>query len=138
MAHDVAEGVYKADVKYDDLLMETYKNYCLNAATAYAKYMTNDGSFEELSYYLDKSKPIYKKIKGVDLNWVPAHTGNEITNASASEFYRYSEDIFSCRVNLTVVLSRPDYSDHKENIDVIFYLLKSGERYLIYDIVTNS
>lgn len=135
---DMAEGIYKASVKYDDVLMSQYKDRCLSAARAYAKYMTNDGTLEELAEYLDKNKPIYKKIKGVDLNWIPVHTGHKITNEQASEFYRYSDEVFSCRVNLTVTLSRPDYSDHKENIDVIFYLHRSGDQYLIYDIVTNS
>lgn len=136
--YDTADGIYKADAQNDVVLMREFEDYCLDAARAYAKYMTNDGSFSKLSYYLDKEKPIYTRIKGVDLNWVPKHTGNQLLNESVSSFYRYSDEIFSCRVTLTAVLSRPDYSDHKENIDVIFYLVKSGDRYLIYDIVTNS
>ena len=135
--YDISSGAFKASVKYDDILASEHRTYCLEAARAYAKYMTNDCTMQELSVYIDKSQPIYKKIAGVDLNWVPAHTGHSISGESASEFYRYSEDVFSCRVTLTATLSRPDYGDHNENIDVTFYFRKLNGRFLIYDIVTN-
>ena len=138
VSFDMTNGMLKASLKYDDRLSAEYSGYCLDAARAYAEYMTTNGTFQDLAAFLDKSKPIYKQIKGVDLNWVPVHTGYSISNESATEFYRYSDEIFSCRVNLKITLMRPDYKDHNENIDVIFYLVKSGEKYLIYDIITNS
>lgn len=135
---DNAENVYTASVKYNEELKSEYSDYVLDAARAYTAYMSKDGSFDKIANYLDKNTAIYDKVRKVEVIWVRDHSSYKITDEVASEFYAYSDDVFSCRVTLKETLTRPGYDNYVENIDVIFYLHKTDGKFLIYDIVTNS
>lgn len=129
---------YTASVIYNDELKNAYTDRVLSAARGYTAYLSKDGSFYGIGQYMDKSAAIYNRVRLIETNWVRDHSGFKITNENASEFYAYSDDIFSCRVTLKETLMRPGYQDHVENIDVILYWHKVNGQYLIYEIVANG
>lgn len=136
--YDKMEEVYTASVKYDDKLKEEQSDLVIDAVTAYTAYMSKDGSFDAIAKYLDKGTKIYEKVRRAEVEWVRDHYSFKITDKKASEFYRFSDDVFSCRVTMKETLKRHGYEDYVENIDVILYLHKKNGKFLIYDIVTNS
>ena len=136
--YNTADKLYEASVIYDSTLESDQSDYIIKAASAYTAYMSNDAQFGSVSGYLDKASDIYDRVRTVDNFWVRDHSGYTISGEKASEFYRYSDDIYSCRVTMKQTLKRAGYADHIENIDLILYLRKSGDKYLIYDIITNS
>ena len=133
-----SEKVYTAAVKYDEKLENEQSEYVIDAVTAYTAYMSKDGSFDKIAGYLDKKTSIYEKVRKSEVVWVRDHSSYKITDKNASEFYAYSDDVFSCRVTMKETLTRPGYDNYVENIDVILYLHRSNGKFLIYDIVTNS
>lgn len=138
ISFDNVEKIYIADVVNDEALEAEYTEHILKAARAYTLYLSNDGPFSEIAQYLDRKSPYYTRLSKVEVEWVRDHSSYKISNEKASEFYKYSDDVFSCRVTLDETLVRSGYKDYVEHIDVIFYLKKVDGKFKIYEIATNS
>ena len=130
---DEDKGVYKVALLYDEKLQEEQSAYVIEAAEAYAAYMQSDGSFRTVARYLDEDSEIYTKTRDTITAFVIDHNGYSFVNESASEFTSYDENTFSCRVKLTHKLHKRGSDDYVEYFDVIFFLHKVGDRYLIFD-----
>ncbi len=122
---------------YDSDLENSQSDYVIKVAGEYTKFLSNDAAFGAIGAYLDKNYDIYKRIRSVQVSWVREHSGYDIYNEKATEFRKYADGVFSCRVTLTESLSRVGYQDHIENIDITLYLHKVGNKYLVYEIVNN-
>lgn len=138
VSYEEKNDIYKAAIISDAELMETQSEYIIKAASAYAAYMSNDAGFGKISPYLDKNSDIYDRVRTVDNVWVRDHSGYKISNEKTSEFHKYSDDVYTCRVTLKQSLQKAGYADHIENIDLILCMKKVDGKYLIYDIITNS
>ncbi len=137
LVYDDTEECYIVPTVYDPQLEKQHSQYVIQAVSEYTKFLSNDAVFGAVSGYLDKNYDIYKRVRSIQVTWVRDHSGYDIYNEKATEFIRYTDDVFSCRVTLTESLSRVGYKDHIENIDVTLYLHKVGDKYLIYEIVNN-
>lgn len=137
VSYNEAEHSYTVPIVYNDELAAEQTDYIIKAAREYTKYLSNDAGFGAISVYLDRSSDIYNRVRSIEVNWVRDHNGYKISDETATEFYKYAEGVFSCRVTLKETLSRPGYSDHVEYIDVTFYLRRVDGKYLIYEIVNN-
>lgn len=135
---DKTNNIYTAALAYDSELETEMKDYIIKAASVYTAYMSNDAKFTAVSKYLDRSAEIYDRVRKSEVYWVRDHNGYKISNEKASEFYKYADGVFSCRVTLKETLTRPGYPNHTENIDIVLYCRKVDGKTLIYDIVTNS
>lgn len=132
-----AEQCSYAQTVYNEKLAAEQSGYVIKAVTEYTKYMSNDASFGAVATYLDRDSAIYDRVRSVTVTWVRDHSGYRIFDEKATEFYEYSDGVFSCRVTMTETLSRPGYSDYVEHVDVTLYLRRVNEKYLIYEIVNN-
>ena len=61
----------------------------------------------------------------------------EIKDEKASDFIRYDENTFSCRVTLTHILYRRGMDDYIDHIDITFYARQNDGVILIYDMDNN-
>ncbi len=138
ITYNSVDKLYVANVVNDTALQTEYAEHILKAAKAYTLYLSNDGPFSEISKYLDKKSPYHNRLSKVEVEWVRDHSSYKISNEKVSEFYRYSDDVFSCRVTLDETLVRSGYKNYTEHIDVVFYLKKINGEFLIYEIATNS
>lgn len=130
-------GVPRAGIVYDDALAAEYSAYVIEAAKAYACYLQKDAAFSKVSKYLDPTSLLYENIR-TSPNWmVIDHVSYGFEDEKAFEFYAYNEDVFSCRVTFTHVLSYPRLEDYRDFIDITWYLRKVDGKYLIYDSFTN-
>lgn len=134
---DEESGCYEAVPDYDDALAEEYTEYVIKAAELYATYMQNDCSFGKISPYFESGTQLYNDIRTTTTAWVIDHDSYHFEDEEASEFYRYDENTFSCRIKLTHVLKRSRLEDYKDYVDITFYLRKSDGKYLIYDRTNN-
>ena len=137
LVYNENEECYVTPVVYDTELEKAQSSYCIKIATEYTKFLSNDSYFGAVGAYLDKNYEIYKRVRSIQVNWVRDHSGYDIYNEKATEFVKYADDVFSCRVTLTEKLTRPGYKDHVENIDITLYLHKVGNKYLVYEMVNN-
>lgn len=136
--YDDEEAVYVAKVLYDDALAAQYGEYVKEAAMAYATYMQNDTSFAQIKKYFDPTAAIYSQLRTSATMWVIDHDGYTFRDVDASEFYAYSDEVFSCRVSLTHVLKYSGLKDYFDYVDMTFYLRKIDDHYLIYNSFNNK
>ena len=128
---------YEAEPAYDEALAAEQSEYVISAAEAYAAYMQNDIAWAKVSPYFEKGTALYNSIRSTLLWAVIDHDSYHFENAEASQFYRYDDNTFSCRVKLTHVLKRSRLEDYRDYMDVTFYLRKIDGVYRIYDRVNN-
>lgn len=129
-------GVYHSEIVYDDALADAYSEYVIEATKAYACYLQKDATFSKVGKYMDPTSQLYANIKSSP-NWmVIDHNSYDFEDVTTSEFYAYSEDIFSCRVTLTHVLKYPRLDDYRDALDITWYLRKVDGQYLIYNSFT--
>ncbi len=137
LVYDEVEECYVTPVAYDEQLEKEQSNYAIKVAEEYTKFLSNDAPFSSIGAYLDKNYDIYKRVRSIQVNWVREHYAYELYNQKASEFTKYTDNVFSCRVKLTETLSRKGYQDHTENIDITLYFHKVGSKYTVYEITNN-
>ena len=127
------DGVYRANIVYDDALKAEFSEHVIAATEAYACYLQKDASFWKVGNYLDPTSKLYENIR-TSPNWmVISHNSYAFEDAETSEFFAYSDDVFSCRVTLTHVLKYKGLNDYRDYIDITWYLRKVDGKYLIYN-----
>ena len=112
---------------------EELSSMILAASEYYAAYMQGDVPFGKVSPYLDRESDLYVNVKTSDTRWVIDHNGYSTENPEISEFYFYSDDVFSCRVKFTHVLHGYGGNTYEENFDETFYFRNVNGSFLIYD-----
>jgi len=126
-------GVYHADFLYDDSLLEPYTEYVTDAAQAIAAYMQFDGKFSEAAKYIDPDSDFYVNLRTSETYFVISHSSYSFEDVKVSEFYRYDENTFSCRISFTHVLKRTGSKDYRDYIDMTLFLRRVNDQFLIYD-----
>ena len=132
---DAQAKEYVATALNNDELQQEINDYSVSAVKAYAAYLQEDGSLQEVRKYFDTSSLVYKKIQSNQM-WVLDHNGCYFRNIETSEFYSYTQSVVSCRIKMEQVLrgigNKKDYIDY---IDVTIYMQKNNAgKYLIYNI----
>ncbi len=128
---------YYTKLVYDETLMAEQSEFVIEAAKSFAAYMQNDLALAKLNPYFEKGTELYNSIRST-LQWaVIDHDSYDFEDVEASNFYRYDENTFSCRVKLTQVLKRKRLEDYRDTMDVTFYLRMVDGKYLIYDRTNN-
>lgn len=137
MAQDAETGEWKAEIVYHQALADQYSKQMITVAQNYAAFVMRDAYFASFSNYFDKTTDLYQTIREVPTSFVWAHNGFEFKDVSATEFYAYNEDTFSCRIRFIHILHRDGREDYTEQFDVTFYLHRVNGEFLIYDMVNN-
>ncbi len=94
---------------------EVEKQTALEAVKTYALYMTERSGKREIAKYFSRSSQIYDDIINADRGAVQKAKNREFTAESVTNYCRYSDNLFSVRVSVTLELTRSDDSI-KENI----------------------
>ncbi len=132
-----SDNLYYTRLVYDEALEAEQSEFVIEAAKIFASYMQNDTTLAKLNPYFEKGTDLYKSIRST-LQWaVIDHDSYDFENVEASDFYRYDENTFSCRVRLTHILKRNRMEDYRDTMDVTFYLRMMDGKYLIYDRTNN-
>lgn len=135
------DKAYKALPVFDEQLKEQYGEWILEGVEKYAKYSQYDSNvnttgFNQVAPYFDPSSELYESIKTVDNMFVIHYDKFEFSDKSASEFYSYDENTFSCRVKYTQKLYKGNevYDDF---VDQTLYLRRVDGEFLIYEMKVN-
>ena len=132
-----SDKLYYTKLVYDEELKAEQSEFVIEAAKRFAAYMQNDTTLAKLTPYFEKGTALYKSIRST-LQWaVIDHDSYDFEDVEASDFYRYDENTFSCRVKLTHILKRNRLEDYRDFMDATFYLRKINGKYLIYDRTNN-
>ena len=135
------DNCYKAGPVYDALLEAEYKDWILDGVEKYAKYSQYDSKvnatgFGQVAPYFDSTSELYESIRTVENMFVIEYDKYEFVDMKASEFVRYDDNTFSCRVQYTQNLYKGSklYDDF---VDQTLYLRKVEGEYKIYEMQVN-
>ena len=123
---------------YNEVLQHEHSEYVINAMKEYARFLSNKGSFSYVAPFLDSKSRLYTNIRDVSVSWLWKHKEHKISEEKAENFYKYTDDVFSCSVYLKNTLINYSNEEHIEYIDVTLYLRYVNGQYLIYDMVNND
>ncbi|MBQ7011018.1 MAG: hypothetical protein IJN63_04875 [Clostridia bacterium] len=127
------DNYYSAGFLYDDSLAAQYSAYVINAIENYAAYMQMDGARADFIDYYDTDSDLWKNIISTENYFVLDHSSYSFKDQKATEFYRYNDDMFSCRVSMTHLLHRWAREDYVDYIDMTLFLRNVNGKYLIFD-----
>ena len=127
------DNYYSAGFLYDDSLAAQYSAYVINAIENYAAYMQMDGARADFIDYYDTDSDLWKNIISTENYFVLDHSSYSFKDQKATEFYRYNDDVFSCRVSMTHLLHRWAREDYVDYIDMTLFLRNVNGKYLIFD-----
>lgn len=79
----------------------------VKAAQTYCRYMIGAVGAWDLRSYFDHTTQIYDTIT-TNTTWMQGYTGYDFGEETVSDFYRYSDSLYSARVTLALNVTRPD------------------------------
>ena len=127
--------MYVEELTYDTGFAEAYGSFATDALQTYQRYLTNDATRSDVKKYLDAGSDFYKALMNTDTQWYAAHISHEYEDESVTEFYRYSDEVFSCHYVGTQVITRTKKDVRYFNIDCILYFHLVDGEYRVYNIV---
>lgn len=133
-----SNNTYKEKITYDKEIPEKKLQVATEGAQVYIRYMTRDAYTDSLNRYFDQTSAIYKMIRSSQTWWFADHIGYDFKDVEISEYYAYSDSVFSCRFKCTHVIKGTATDVFEFPIDITFYFTEHGENILIYDLVSNN
>ena len=107
----------------------------LDAVYAYCKHMIG-AKGANLTKHFDIKSAIYKTISKNEL-WFKGYARYDFTEATVTEYHRYTEDMFSARVQITLNTYRNDGSLKDFPINTTFFLQKDNKGQWLVNNMTN-
>ena len=102
------------------------------AASVYAEYMQNDSSMTQIRKYMDPDTKFYKNIRSSLVIFSLDHEKHAIKDLKITDYHKYSDELFSCRVTLINELTRRG-EKYRDNFDKYVYLRRDGKTYKVLD-----
>ena len=115
------------------------KEAALNAAKTYCLFMIEKASRADIAKYFDTSSEAYSVITNLSGNlWMQGNNGYRFTKEEISDYARYSDDLFSARVALTLNVTRTDGTTKDYDYDqTLFFRKQDTGKWLAYE-ATNA
>ena len=115
------------------------KEAALNAAKTYCLFMIEKASKADIAKYFDTSSEAYSVITNLSGNlWMQGNNGYRFTKEAVSDYARYSDDLFSARVALTLNVTRTDGTTKDYDYDqTLFFRKQDTGKWLAYE-ATNA
>lgn len=113
------------------------KERILKAAETYSMFMIEEAGWNQLAQYFLSSSDTYKTIIRTMLV-VQDHKGYQFVDETVSEYTRYTDDLFSARVSLTMNVIRTNGTIKEFPLDTtLFFEMQSNGKWMVYD-MTNE
>ncbi len=115
-------------------ITDEIKNRAVEAAKLYARYtqISNEVmSKTELQAYFDKNSNTYKTLPTKWELWLQDNRGYRFSEPVVSEYYQYSDSLYSVRVSLTITVTRTDGTTKDYDMDTTYFFHLTGGKWLI-------
>ncbi len=135
---DPETNTYKLQLPVPEEMTEQERQLALNAAKANALFAIRAISTGELRKYYDTTSQIYKDIIETPIfgnNYASYAFDESVT--SVSDYYRYSDSLFSARVTLKMDVTRKDGTIKTLNMDTTYFLSKTASGSYLVNQITN-
>lgn len=138
LTYDEEKALYTEEVSYDTDWQKQYAAHVINAAETYAKYLTMDATAAQLRKYFDQTSKIYYLISTSERYWYTPHIAFAFEGSSATEFYAYSDEVFSCRYTGTMVVYKTASEIFRYPMNLSLYFKNIDGTFMVYDMVNNE
>ena len=137
LTKDPETGIYRIPTVTMEATDEE-KQLALNAIEAYAKYMIRANGLDAVRACFDTNSEIYDVIRKYEAWTMQSYASYSFTDAEYTDFYRYSEELFSIRVTLQLNVKRTNGSVKPYDLNSTLFLQKQEDgKYLVID-MTNA
>lgn len=106
LTYDEVSGTFLQAVAEPEISGEAYDTV-LTAAQVYCKYMIGAAGSGALRDCFDASTEIYKTIT-TNTTWMQNYKGYDFGQESITDYYAYTDDLYSAKVTLALNVTRPD------------------------------
>lgn len=139
VVRDTKTGAYNVSADGTADLSTQYSKLAINVAQTYAKFVTNDATFTELSKYISRETSLYKKLSALEVQFYADHDKYEFQDIKTSDFMMYNDNCFSIRVKFTHIVYRTNRDKKFEfPSDFTFCFVKKNGNWLVGDMTINS
>ncbi|MBQ0084341.1 MAG: hypothetical protein KBS52_06220 [Clostridiales bacterium] len=127
-------GIYTVKPDITENEKKEIERVAMGCAENYAKFMEKDLPFGEVEKYLKANTKFYENVKKSLVKYVFVHDEDIIGDKQVSEFYKYSDNIYSCRVKLTQTVKIHERERvFVDKIDKTVFLIKEGGSFKVLD-----
>ena len=129
---------YVQEIIYDDALFAKFGSLAADAATTYAKYMTNNAKLSDLRVFFETGTATYEALRRSEVHWYTDHIANWFENIVASEFFDHGGGTFSCRVTLDQYIKRTETDTKLFPLDITLFFRKTDDKFLVFELIGNA
>ena len=121
-------GIYSVQSLPAAEATEEQKNLALEATKIYGKYMTKRSSLTEVQKYFKTNSQFYKILSKSEVWWVKAGASISFNEPVYSNFYQYSDTLFSIMIDLTLHQTANDgFAKDYSLCNTLFFQYESGK-----------
>lgn len=114
-------------------ISDTERDVAINAVKTYALYMINQAGEADVAKYFLRGSDAYKAITDTERGFVQDAASRDFANETVTDYCRYSDNLFSLRVSVTLNQHRASGSVKESNIDQsLFFEKQSSGKWLCY------
>lgn len=109
----------------------------VDAAQVYCKYMIGKANKTTLQQYFDSNSDAYKTMTSID-KWMQSYKSYAFAPASITEYYRYSDTLYSARVEMTLNVTRKDDTIKEYPLHSTFILQQQDGKWKVINMLNLS
>lgn len=117
--YDEESGMYIEEAAEAEPITDELEARAIAAGEAFSYYMVNRNT-HLFGQYFASGTTTYRNITSMD-RWQQTSTGAAITGQAVSDYIRYTDDLFSVRVTMTMELTRVDDSIKEYPLDATLF-----------------
>lgn len=127
LTYDPGTKTYTQALSMDTTTIgEEETNAVVDAAKVYGRFMIEATDSTNLARYFDSNSETYKAMTKIKL-WMQDYRKYSFSEPTVSGYYRYSDDLFSARVTMTLSVTRNNGTVKDYDIDSTFFLEKNDK-----------
>lgn len=124
VSYDEAKDIYTVQTA-TNTISEEETTLALEASRVYARFMIEEAGSNQVAKYFDPTSDIYKTICRSE-TWMQSNQGYDFANETVSDYYRYTDDLFSVHVVMTLNVTRNNGSVKEYPMDSTLFFQKQG------------
>ena len=110
---------------------EEEKTFALEAVETYALFMIEKASSADVAKYFQKGTDTYNTIVKSEVWWTQRNNGAAFSEQEVSGYARYSDDLFSVRVSMSLDVTRTDGTLKQFPVSTTLFVEKQNGKWLV-------
>lgn len=107
VTYDEESQCYTAGLAPEEIPQDR-QELALNAVTAYARFMANEGDISAVNKYFSRDTDTYRSIAGTERHWIQTGSSYSLTEQQVFGYRTYGESVFSVRVSMDLNVTRTE------------------------------